>query len=125
MLEVLKRHWPEYAMEAAELATFMISASVFTILLYHPASLVVSAISAEFARRMLMGLAMGLTLIAIVYSPWGKRSGAHMNPAFTLTFWRLGKMAPWDAAFYSVAQFAGGLAGMLVIAATARPWLSH
>ena len=121
----LKSHWPEYLMEAAELAIFMISASVFTILLYYPASPVVRAIPTEFVRRLLMGLAMGLTLVGIVYSPWGKRSGAHLNPAFTLTFWRLGKVAPWDAAFYSLAQFAGGFAGILLVAVVASPFLSH
>jgi aquaporin Z len=123
--EALNKHWPEYLMEAAELAIFMVSASVFTILLYHPASPAVRAIPAEFVRRMLTGLAMGLTLIGLVYSPWGKRSGAHMNPAFTLTFLRLGKVAPWDAAFYSLAQFVGGLGGVFLVAAVAAPFLSH
>jgi aquaporin Z len=124
MFEALKNHWPEYLMEAAELAIFMISASVFTILLYHPASPAVRAIPPEFVRRMLTGLAMGLTLVGIVYSPWGKRSGAHMNPAFTLTFFRLGKVAPWDAVFYGLAQFVGGLGGILVVAAVAATSLA-
>jgi aquaporin Z len=35
-----------------------------------------------------------------------------MNPAVTLTFLRLGKIAPRDAAGYITAQFAGGLAGI-------------
>jgi aquaporin Z len=43
---------------------------------------------------------MGLTGIGLVFSPLGKRSGAHMNPAVTLTFLRLGKIRPWDAFFY-------------------------
>ncbi len=60
---------------------------------------------------------MGLTAVAIIYSPWGKQSGAHINPAVTLTFLRLGKIEPWDALFYVVAQFAGGLAGMMLVAA--------
>ena len=110
-------------MEAAESAIFMLSASVFTILLYHPASPAVRALPAEFPRRVLTGIAMGLTLVGLVHSPWGKRSGAHMNPAFTLTFWRLGKVAPWDAAFYSLAQFVGGLGGVLAVAAVAATWL--
>ena len=46
---------------------------------------------AVIVRRMLTGMAMGGTAIALVFSPLGKRSGAHFNPAVTLTFWRLGK----------------------------------
>jgi hypothetical protein len=36
MLRALKEHWPEYVCEAAELGLFMISAGLFTILLFHP-----------------------------------------------------------------------------------------
>ena len=112
-------------MKTAELAMFMVSANLFTILLYHPASPVVQAIPSEFFRRVLTGLAMGLTLVAIVYSPWGKRSGAHMNPAFTLTFLRLGKVAPWDAFFYVAAQFAGGAGGILAVVSVAAGSMAH
>ena len=65
-------------------------------------------------RRFLMGLAMGGTAIAIIYSPWGKQSGAHLNPSVTLTFLRLGKVEPWDAWFYIVAQFLGGTLGVVL-----------
>lgn len=112
-------------MEAAELGIFMVSATVFTILLYHPGSPLFQAIPAEFGRRVLMGLAMGLTLVGIVFSPWGKQSGAHMNPAFTLTFFWLGKVALWDAVFYILAQFIGGIAGVATVAAFAGKWLAH
>jgi aquaporin Z len=63
-----------------------------------------------------MGLAMGMTAIALIYSPWGRQSGAHLNPATTFSFWLLGKIATWDAAFYIAAQFIGGLAGVGMIA---------
>jgi aquaporin Z len=112
-------------MEAAELGIFMISASLFTILLYHPSSPALRVIPSEFIRRVLTGLAMGLTLIGLVYSPWGKQSGAHMNPALTLTFLRLGKVAPWDAVFYVVAQFAGGIVGILLMIPLAASLLAH
>src|ERR1041384_7716235 len=68
---------------------------------------------------------MGLTAIAIIYSPWGQRSGAHMNPAFTLTFLRLRKVRPWDALFYMVAQFAGGTAGVLLAKVILRGIIAH
>jgi len=65
------------------------------------------------------GIAMGLTAIALIHSRWGKRSGAHMNPAVTLTFLRLGKIHPWDALFFVVAQVLGGISGVVLVAALA------
>jgi aquaporin Z len=110
-LATLKLHWPEYLIEAALLGTFMISACVVTVLLEHPASPMLALVPSPFARRVLAGMGMALTAILLIYSAWGKRSGAHMNPAMTLTFLRLAKIAPWDAAFYVAAQFIGGLGG--------------
>ena len=107
-------HWPEYAIEAAALGTFMVSAALFATALYHPSSRLTAAISNEWLRRGLMGLAMGLTAVGIIYSPWGQRSGAHMNPAVTLTFFRLGKVETRDFLGYVVAQFVGGVAGIAV-----------
>lgn len=112
MLTSLQHHWPEYLIEAAGLGAFMVSAAVFTSMLEHPASPLRLALPDPLSRRFLMGLAMGCTAVAIIYSPFGKRSGAHINPAVTLTFWRLSTIEPWDAALYICAQFAGGLAGM-------------
>lgn len=102
----------EYLIEAAGLGLFMVSACAFASLLEHPASPVRAVIADAFVRRALMGLAMGLTAIAIIYSPWGRISGAHINPSVTLTYLRLGKVAPSDAAAYVAAQFAGGGLGV-------------
>jgi len=112
--QALAQHWPEYLMEGAELGIFMISACVFTALLEYPGSPVLRLIPNAFVRNALIGLAMALTAVSIIYSAWGKQSGAHMNPAMTLTFFRLGKMEPWDAFFYVIAQFAGGVAGVAI-----------
>jgi len=112
-MPALRSHWPEYVSEALCLALFMVSATAFATLLRHPLSPLAAWMPAPLLQRAPMGVAMGLTLIVIVYSPLGRRSGAHMNPAVTLTFLRLGKIAPVDAAAYVVAQFAGGAAGIL------------
>jgi len=103
----------------------MISALSFSTLLEHPSSLVHRAIENSMLRRFLMGLAMGTTAIAIVYSPWGKQSGAHINPATTLTFFRLGKLGKWDTLYYIAAQFLGGAIGAIGATRLLSPWAAH
>ena len=121
----MRARWAEYAIEATGLGLFMLVACTFGVLLGHPASPVVLALPEPLARRALMGVTMGLTAIALIYSPWGRRSGAHFNPATTLTFWRLGKIETRDAATYAAAQVLGGLAGMLLAAGVLRTALAH
>ena len=121
MRAALARHWPEYLMEAAGLGLFMVSACAFAILFFHPGSPAASLLpSGPLLHRALTGVAMALTASGLIYSPWGKRSGAHFNPAVTLTFLRLGKVAAWDAVFYVVAQSVGGVSGMLLVNAMAH-----
>jgi aquaporin Z len=124
-MNVLHRHYPEYLMEAAGLGIFMISAALVTALLEHPASPIRQAIADPTLRRFIIGLAMGGTAIALIYSPWGKQSGAHLNPAVTLTFTRLGKIDGRDALFYIVAQGVGGLLGLLLAARVLREAIAH
>jgi len=112
----VREHWPEYVIEAAGLGVFMFVACVFGTLLAYPGSPVMRAVPDGLVRRALMGIVMGLTAIALIYSPFGRRSGAHFNPATTLTFWWLGKVATSDALAYVVAQLVGGVAGVVVAA---------
>jgi aquaporin Z len=115
-MESFKKHLPEYLMEAAELGLFMIAAGLLTCLFEYPNSPLHQAISNGDLRRFLIGIAMGSTAIALIYSPWGQQSGAHMNPAVTLTFYRLGKVKGWDVLFYILFQCLGGLAGVSLVA---------
>jgi aquaporin Z len=112
--DAVRLHWPEYSIEAALLGAFMASACLVTALLEHPGSPVNVALPDPLSRRALIGLAMGATAIALIYSPWGRRSGAHFNPSVTLTYLRLGKIERRDALGYALAQCAGGAAGVLV-----------
>jgi aquaporin Z len=111
----LRGHWPEYLIEAWGLGTFMVSAGAFTTLFDYPGSPLHRLIADADVRRCLIGVAMGLTAIALIYSPWCKRSGGHLNPAVTLTFLRLGKVKAADAFFYILAQFVGGTVGVLIV----------
>ena len=99
-------------MEAGCLGLFMMSACLVTAALEHPHSALRHAMPDAFFRNALIGIAMGITLILIVHSRWGKQSGAHMNPAVTLTYLSLGKIAPLRAGGYILGQFLGGITGV-------------
>ena len=84
MAAALRIHWQEYLIEAAGLAVFMVIAGICVVFLNTPGA--IRAVASPDLQRTLIGVAMGLTAIAIIYSPWGRRSGAHLNPAVTLAF---------------------------------------
>lgn len=115
MKRAFREHWPEYLMEAALLGIFMVLATAYTVALEYPGSPLRAAIASATLRRAIMGVAIGCTAYALIVSPWGKQSGAHFNPATTLTFLRLGKIGGWDALFYVLAQFVGAIAGTVLV----------
>src|SRR5437899_12989899 len=125
MARALAHHWPEYLMEALGLSLYMLLACLVTVAVQHPASPVRGVVGSSLLRRAMIGMAMGLTAMGLIYSPWGQRSGAHLNPSVTLAFWRLGKVTPWDAFFYVIAQFIGAIVGVGVGAAVLDAWLAH
>lgn len=128
-MPTLRQNWPIYALDGLCLGLFMISAAAWATWLQHPASTLhtwlTSTVSHGPTGRLLMGVAMGATAVALIYSPWGARSGAHMNPAVTLTFLWLGTVSRRDAAGYVVAQFVGGAAGLLIAAWLLDGRLAH
>jgi len=117
-------HWKEYVIEAAALSAFMVSAATMAVLIEHPGSALRATVTDASGRRVLMGAAMGLTAAAIIYSPWGRRSGAHMNPAVTLTYLRLGKIRARDASAFMLAQFLGGVLGIGLASRLLAPWIT-
>ena len=112
MIQAFRSEWRNYLIEAWALGMFMVSACFFVILLEHPDSPVHRALPDAFVRRLLMGLAMGITAVLLIYSPWGKRSGAHMNPAVTLANLQMERISWQNATWYILAQCAGGLAAV-------------
>jgi aquaporin Z len=118
-------HWPEYLMEAVGLGIYMMSACTFALLLSHPSSPALTWIPDATTRRILMGIGLGAAVAAFIYSPWGMQSGAHLNPAVTLTFFRLGKVAPRDMVFYSLFQALGGITGVLIVSIIFGRLLAH
>ncbi len=114
LVSSLRRHWPEYLCEAGLLGIFMVAICLCAALLESTGSPVPGLVTNPVYRRIAMGVAMGATVFALIQSPWGKRSGAHINPGVTLTFWRLGRVASPDAFWYSAFQFGGAVTGAMV-----------
>ena len=116
-------HWPHYLTEAAGLMAFMIGAGAFTTLFEYPGSPVRQAIPSDLARHLGLGATMGLVTAAIIYAPPSQKSGAHINPAVTWAFYRLGKINAPDAVFYTLFQFIGAmLAPVLLLWAIGEPF---
>jgi aquaporin Z len=65
-----------------------------------------------FVARSISGAIIGIAVAMLIYSPPGQRSGAHMNPAVTLTFLYLGKIGRRHALAYAAAQFMGATLGI-------------
>jgi len=103
-----KLRWKLYLMEAFGLSIFMISACFFSAILNAKTSCIIAIIPNAFIRLLIMGVAMGITALIIFYSPCTSPSGAQINPAVTLSFFRLGTITKTDAFFYIIFQFIGG-----------------
>ncbi|GAA4016084.1 aquaporin [Hymenobacter fastidiosus] len=125
----LRRNWPYYLAEAVGLGVFMLCSTLLTLALEHPASGLHQALVAQGAgdllRRVPLGVGMGLVIVGLAYHPWGKRSGAHINPAVTLAFWQLGKMRRADVFWYILAQAGGGLGATLLLKVVLGTCLGH
>lgn len=114
LIEALQKHWREYLMEAAELAAFMLCVCTAGTLLYEGGSPFDNLGVSREARSVLMGAAISSATYLIIRSPFGRRTGAHLNPALTGAYFWLGRIHRWDALAYIAAQFVGGSVGVFV-----------
>ena len=114
MLAFIGRHWRHYLAEAAGLAFFMLGASIITTQLRYKEAWLHGIITTPFGQLATLGLGMSFVVAAIIYTPWGNKSGAHINPAVTIAMWRLGKIDAHDALFYIFSQFAGAVIAVQV-----------
>jgi aquaporin Z len=112
----------EYAAEFAGTALLLLVGLSAVCVNFSTQSPIVTALPDSNVRRLITGIIFAGTGTAIVYSPLGKRSGGHINPAVTLAFLRLGKITPKSAAIYITVQIAGALTGAALVLAIWRGW---
>ena len=116
-----KMNWVHYAQEALGLGIFMISACFFSALLWGNDPSFHFTIENEMLRNIVTGILMGTTALFIFYAPFTAPSGAHINPAVTITFLRLDKMCRYDAMFFIIFQIAGGTSAVFMMGVLLGP----
>ncbi|MFG2358811.1 MIP/aquaporin family protein [Streptomyces sp. NPDC048521] len=60
------------------------------------------------------GPAAGLLVVGLILTPWGRRSGGHMNPAVTVAVWLMDVFPGASVLPYAVAQLAGSVLGVFL-----------
>lgn len=100
--------WP--AEFAATAVLLFVMATLFR-WLADPASPLAQAVPAGGGRVVVGGVVSGATVALLIASPFGRRSGAHMNPAVSVAFWLMGALPGRDLAGYTAAQLAGSVVG--------------
>ncbi|MFZ0589283.1 MAG: aquaporin, partial [Bryobacteraceae bacterium] len=110
--EALKAHWREYLMESAQIGALMFCICLSATLLYGSESPLRALAIRTSVKPFIMGTAVALSTFLIIRSRFGRRTGAHLNPSLTLTYFFLGRIHRWDALNYVAFQFVGALAGV-------------
>src|SRR5438876_1982586 len=110
----MKQQLAAYLSELAGTA-IMMAIGVGAIVLFWAPGSPVPRIDPERLRLLATGLIFAGGATLVVYSPLGKLSGAHLNPAVTCAFWRLGRISSRDAVAYAIAQTIGAVAGVAVV----------
>lgn len=112
----------EHAAEAAGTFVLLVVGLSAVVLSFSERSPVPDWLPDPWVRRLLAGTIFAGTATAIVYSRLGRRSGAHINPAVTLAFLRMGKLRMEGAAGYVASQLAGAFAGALLVRLVWGDW---
>lgn len=115
LVTTFKKNFVLYCCEALGLGIFLFCAGLADVFIDHPAMPIHNHIHSALIRRFLIGLSMGLTALYILNSPFGKKSGAHINPSVTIVQYRLGNITAVNSIFYILFQFIGGSIGMYFI----------
>ncbi|MFF2014174.1 MIP/aquaporin family protein [Streptomyces sp. NPDC058195] len=68
-------------------------------------------------QLLIVGVAVGLLIAALILSPPGRMTGGHMNPAISFATWRFGVFPGVSVVPYIVAQLIGSVLGVLLAVA--------
>lgn len=123
--QVVLHRWQKACTEAALVAIFMVFLSLMSVILEYPGSWLHAMLPWPVVRRCIMGAAAGASLACVIYSPWGQRTGAHINPAVTLAMALIRRIRLRTTLMYITAQLIGAMGGMAVAEMLLGQYLSH
>jgi len=104
-------HWPEYGAELLGTA-FLVFVGLSAVVFDFGKGLPLSSLLPDAGlRRLITGMIFAGSGSLVAISPFGKLSGAHINPSVSLAFWAHGKMHHHDIIGYIAGQFLGALIG--------------
>jgi glycerol uptake facilitator-like aquaporin len=105
-------HWREWLSEFAATAILLLVIVTMFRGLFGAGSPLARAVPSEEGRLAVDAVVSGTTVGLLIVSPFGRRSGGHMNPAVSLAFWLMGALPGRDAVAYAAAQLAGSVSGV-------------
>ncbi|MER7692806.1 aquaporin [Streptomyces sp. NPDC097610] len=106
------RHWRAWLSEFAATAILLLVMVTLFRHLFGAGGVLAHAMSSPEGRLAADSVVSGVTVGLLIASPFGRRSGGHMNPAVSLAFWLMGALPGRDAAAYAASQLAGSVAGV-------------
>ena len=115
----MKHHWPAYLAEFFGTAVMMGTGIGAVVLMWHEGSPMGEWIPSDPVRRLATGILFAGGGTLVVLSPLGQRSGRHLNPAMTFTFWLRKKNLIARCPVLRDCSNCGALLGVLVVAAIA------
>lgn len=110
-------HWREWGAECLGTAVLLLGGLSAVCLNFGTGSPVSQVLPSPSLRLLLTGILFAGTGSLVAIMPFGRLSGAHLNPVVTLSFWTQGKVHPHDLVGYIAGQLVGGLmgAGLLLL----------
>lgn len=107
----MNERWLNYAAECAGTA-FMVAFGLSSVALFWSSFSPIPALMPDPGiRRLLTGLLFATGVVAVIYSPVGRKTGAHINPSVTISLLFMKKIAVADAFGYVIAQCVGAVLG--------------
>ncbi|MFF4346017.1 MIP/aquaporin family protein [Streptomyces sp. NPDC001530] len=114
-----------WAAEFAATALMLLAMTLLFRHLFHPGAWLHARLASGDRRLLADALVSGAVVAALVASPLGRVSGAHMNPAVTVALWAARHLPGRQVPLYLSAQLVGSATGTGVGRFLAGPAVAH